>query len=81
MINKADFKKIRSNLDNYDKKREELIKKSRDVLKLSKQLLRQIHEKAIVRKNGIHVPSYRASLSRLATTGDDSLAVGQRQYV
>lgn len=43
MINKQDFSKIRSNLEKYDKKREELIKKSRDVLRLSKQLIYSIH--------------------------------------
>ena len=45
MINKKDFKKIRLNLEKYDKKREELIKKARDVLKLSKQLIYSIHRK------------------------------------
>ena len=45
MINKQDFKKIRENLARYDNKREELIKKARDVLKLSKQVIYSIHRK------------------------------------
>ena len=38
MTNKIDYRKISENLEKYDKKREELIKKARDVLKISKQL-------------------------------------------
>ncbi|MFH2028104.1 MAG: hypothetical protein ABIJ08_03125 [Nanoarchaeota archaeon] len=45
MINKTDFDKIRSHLEDYDKKREELIKKARDVLKISKQLIYSMHRK------------------------------------
>ncbi len=45
MINKQDFKKIRNVLAKYDADRELLIKKSRDVLKLSKQLIYTIHRK------------------------------------
>lgn len=45
MIDRQDFRKIRENLNRYDDSREELIKKSRDVLKLSKQLIYTIHRK------------------------------------
>jgi|TARA_Y100000310_G_C20628574_1_gene787322 translin len=45
MINKQDFKKIRDKMSKYDKGRETLIKKARDVLKLSKQLIYTIHRK------------------------------------
>lgn len=45
MIDKQDFKKIREKLSRYDNNREELIKKARDVLKLSKQLIYTIHRK------------------------------------
>jgi predicted translin family RNA/ssDNA-binding protein len=45
MINKQDFKKIREKLSRYDSNREKLIKKARDVLKLSKQLIYTIHRK------------------------------------
>jgi len=45
MINKKDFNKIREKLAEYDDDREKIIKKSRDVLKLSKQLIYTIHRK------------------------------------
>ncbi|MBW2974378.1 hypothetical protein KY366_01550 [Candidatus Woesearchaeota archaeon] len=47
MIDKKDFSKIRERLARYDSDREDLIKKSRDVLKLSKQLIYTIHRKDI----------------------------------
>ena len=43
MINKSDFKKIKVKLAKYDSKREELIKKSRDLLKSSKKLIYALH--------------------------------------
>jgi predicted translin family RNA/ssDNA-binding protein len=43
MLNKKEFAQIRRELSNYDLSREELIKKGRDVLKLSKQLIYSIH--------------------------------------
>jgi len=43
MIDKTDFKHIRERLEQYDAKREELIKKARDVLKLAKQLIYSVH--------------------------------------
>jgi len=45
MINKNDFKKIRDKLSRYDADRERLIKKARDVLKLSKQVIYSIHRR------------------------------------
>ncbi|MBU1112165.1 MAG: hypothetical protein ABIG93_02690 [archaeon] len=39
----ANFEKLRQDIQAYDTKREELIKKSRDVLKLSKQLIYAVH--------------------------------------
>ena len=47
MIDKQDFKKIREKLAKYDKDREELIKKARDVLKLAKQLIYSTHRKDV----------------------------------
>jgi predicted translin family RNA/ssDNA-binding protein len=43
MINKKEFEKLRKKLQDYDGKREKLIKKSRDVLKLSKQVIYAVH--------------------------------------
>jgi len=44
MIDKKDFKGIKEKLDKYDAKREELIKKSRDLLKSSKKLIYALHK-------------------------------------
>lgn len=43
MINKKDFEKLRKKVHDYDIERERLIKKSRDVLKLSKQVIYAVH--------------------------------------
>lgn len=43
MINKKDFEKLIREISSYDAQRELLIKKSRDVLKLSKQLIYSLH--------------------------------------
>ena len=39
----VNYNKIRTEIKNYDSRREELIKKSRDVLKLSKRLIYAVH--------------------------------------
>ena len=39
----ANFDKLRKDIQEYDSKREDLIKKSRDLLKLSKQLIYSVH--------------------------------------
>jgi len=43
MINKKEFRNIREELENYDKQREVLIKESRTLLKLSKQMIYSVH--------------------------------------
>ncbi len=43
MINKNDFKGMLKDFDDFDLLREELIKKSRDVIRLSKQLINALH--------------------------------------
>jgi translin len=43
MLNKQDFKDMRNDYDEFDQKREKLIKDSRDLLKLSKQIIYAIH--------------------------------------
>ena len=47
MINKKDFEKLIAEVASYDAQRELLIKKSRDVLKLSKQLIYSLHRNNI----------------------------------
>ncbi|MFH1682724.1 MAG: hypothetical protein ABIA37_02915 [Candidatus Woesearchaeota archaeon] len=43
MINEKEFEKLRKEMQDYDSERERLIKKSRDVLKLSKQVIYAVH--------------------------------------
>ena len=43
MINKKELEKLRKRRQDYDSEREKLIKKSRDVLKLSKQVIYAVH--------------------------------------
>ena len=43
MLNKPDFTAMRKEILDYDEQRELLIKKSRDVLKLSKQIIYAVH--------------------------------------
>jgi predicted translin family RNA/ssDNA-binding protein len=51
MIDKTLFNGLRKELETYDKLREELIRKSRDVLKIAKLLIYSIHRKNEVEKN------------------------------
>jgi predicted translin family RNA/ssDNA-binding protein len=43
MLNKNDFKEMRKEFNSFDDNRELVIKKSRDVLKLSKQVIYSVH--------------------------------------
>ncbi|MBR9683221.1 hypothetical protein GOV03_01655 [Candidatus Woesearchaeota archaeon] len=43
MINQKEFTKLRKKVQDYDTEREKLIKKSREVLKLSKQIIYAVH--------------------------------------
>jgi len=69
MINKQDFKKIRDKLAKYDADREILIKKSRDVLKLSKQLIYTIHRKDMKEASNLitEVKKERQNLDKIAS--------------
>ena len=43
MLNKNDFKEMRAEFNSFDDNRELVIKKSRDILKLSKQIIYSVH--------------------------------------
>mgnify|MGYP000589400678 CR=1 FL=1 len=43
MINKQEFAKIRKEIGNFDKKREELIQLSREIINLSKRVIYSLH--------------------------------------
>ena len=45
MLNKKDFESMRKEMDEFDDSREDLIAKSRDVVKLSKTIIYAIHRK------------------------------------
>lgn len=49
----VNFDKLRISIQEYDCKREDLIKKSRDVLKLSKQLIYSVHRDEMDQANGL----------------------------
>lgn len=71
MINKQDFKKIREKLAKYDNDREELIKKARDILKLSKQLIYTIHRKSLKEAKILltNLKKEKQSLDKIASKG------------
>lgn len=43
MLNKKEFEKIRKEMDDFERKRELLIQKSREIIKLSKQIIYSLH--------------------------------------
>jgi translin len=47
MIDKKEFEQMRSELEQYDDRREELIRAGRDIIKLSKQIIYAVHRKDI----------------------------------
>lgn len=88
MINKQDFKKIREKLAKYDSDRERLIKKARDVLKLSKQLIYSIHRKDLKEAAGliIDVKKEKNSLDKIASASgklfyEGSYSQAMQEYV
>ena len=70
MINKQDFKKIRDKLSKYDSDREKLIKKARDVLKKSKQVIYAVHRKDIGEAGNIikDVKKEKEELDKIASS-------------
>ncbi|MEA2037747.1 MAG: hypothetical protein U9O94_09635 [Nanoarchaeota archaeon] len=43
MIDKTNFNKVKKEMQNYDKQRELVVRKSRDIIRLSKELIYSIH--------------------------------------
>jgi len=88
MLNKNDFKEMRKGFNSYDNHREITIKKSRDILKLSKQIIYAVHRdnlaeaEKLVKK--IEVEKKRAELivkknSKLESVG--AYRVSIQEYV
>jgi len=70
MIDKQDFKRIREKLAKYDQDREVLIKKARDVLKLSKQLIYSVHRKNLEEADELvkNVKKEKGELDKIASS-------------
>ncbi len=88
MLDKTDFNRIRSNLDRYDSKREELIKKAREVLKLSKQLIYSVHRNDLKEADGIFtsLKKEKINLDKIAVShknlfGEGSYSEAMQEYV
>ncbi len=64
MLNKKDFKKIGQELISYENKREKIIKKSRDIIKLSKQIIYSVH-RADLKKANLLVKQIKTKLKAL----------------
>ncbi len=64
MLNKKDFKKIGQELISYENKREKIVRKSRDILKLSKQIIYSVHRNEL-QKAGSLVQQIKTNLKVL----------------
>jgi predicted translin family RNA/ssDNA-binding protein len=53
MIDKEEFTRLVKEIEEYDAKREDLIKKSREILKLSKQIIYSVHRNEIAEADGL----------------------------
>jgi predicted translin family RNA/ssDNA-binding protein len=64
---KKEFSVIRKTIGNYDAKREELIKKSRELLKISKQIIYSIHRENITeaKKNIVIAKKIKKELEKI----------------
>ena len=67
MLNKQEFDEIRKNMDEFDSQREEVIKKSREIIKLSKLLIYAIH-RGNIDKASDHVAKIKKSVKELNQT-------------
>jgi len=67
MIAKKDFENMRKELDDLDNQREVLIKKSRDIVKLSKKVIYSVHRNEI-KQAGDFVKQIKSSVAELDKT-------------
>ncbi|MBD3249874.1 hypothetical protein GF336_07545 [Candidatus Woesearchaeota archaeon] len=86
MLDKKDFNEMKKEFDEYDDVREKVIKKSRDILKLSKQIIYSVHrdeidecEKLIntIRKEKKQVEKLIDGNSKLENQGAYRVAIGE----
>jgi len=78
MLNKSDFTSMRKEVLEYDAQRELLIKKSRDVLKLSKQVIYAVHRDELKQAEKLiqDIKKEKAALEKIASHSPDMLSEG-----
>jgi len=86
MLNKNDFNEMRKEFNNYDDNREKVIKKSRDVLKLSKQVIYAVHRDDLkeagklvnhIEREKKHVEAIIGKNAKLGEIGAYRVAIGE----
>ncbi len=86
MLNKIDFEEMKKEFDEYDNLREKVIKKSRDILKLSKQIIYSVHRDEIeackklvnsIEKEKKQVENLIGGNSKLKNQGAYRVAIGE----
>lgn len=78
MLNKKDFQEMRKEFNSFDDNRELLIKKSRDILKLSKQIIYSIHRDNLKEANKLikTIESEKAKAESIAKNNPKLESVG-----
>ncbi len=78
MLNKSDLASMRNEVLEYDAQRELLIKKSRDVLKLSKQVIYAVHRDELKQAEKLitDIEKEKAALQKIAKHSPDMLSEG-----
>lgn len=80
MLNTADLAAMRKELQDYDEQRELLIKKSRDVLKLSKQIIYAVHRDELKEAEKLiqQIKKEKAAIEKIA--GSDAFLITEGSY-
>jgi len=68
MINKEDFGTIKKNLDSFDIEREKIIKKSREIIHLSKKIIYSLHREDL-NYAAKQIPNIKKEISKLKEVG------------
>lgn len=82
MLDKRDFVRIRKSMDTYEKKREETIQKSREVIKLSKEIIYSLHRNDMKRATA-GMKKIKILVNKLGRKayGTGMNSVAQQEYV
>ena len=79
--NQKEFSVILKEIEKYDAEREELIKKSRDVLKLSKQIIYGLHRGENVSKLVVEIKKEVEVMKKTKMTTEGSYKIALQEYV